>query len=79
MGEPTPLTDEERKLYRAYADSVMDAVRNDLDQPLPRFPDGDAMDESTMIFKLAQEIDLLREEVQALRQRLSDNPNRSGR
>lgn len=79
MGDPAPLTDEERKLYRAYADSVMDAVRNDLDQPLPRFPDGDAMDESTMIFKLAQEIDLLREEVQALRQRLSDNPNRSGR
>ena len=60
MGEPAIPSDEERAHNRAYADSVMDAVRKDLEQPLPRFHDGDAMDESTMIFKLAQEIEIAR-------------------
>lgn len=63
MGEPAIPGDEERRFNRAFAKSVVGAVRNDEEQPTPRYPDGDAMDEGTMIFKLAQEIELLEEEL----------------
>lgn len=54
MGEPAELSEAERAALFEYAQRVIDAVRNDEDQPPPRHLDGDAMDESTMIFKLAQ-------------------------
>jgi len=61
MGEPTPSTPAEREAVHAYAASVLDAARQHLDQPHPRWPDGDAMHTETMTFKLAQEVTILRE------------------
>jgi hypothetical protein len=59
LGEPAIPSDAERARTRAYARSVVDAVRNDEERPTPRFADGDAMSDDTMIFQLAQEIELL--------------------
>lgn len=63
MGEPAIPTDEERAFVRAYAESVVTAVRNDEEQPLPTYPDGDAMGEDTMIFHLAREVQMLEEDL----------------
>jgi len=54
VGEPAPLTSAEKRYLVTFVDSIVDAVANDLDQPVPKWPDGDAMDEGTMIFKLCQ-------------------------
>lgn len=66
MGEPATPTPVERAWTRAYAKSVVDAVRNDEEQPLAHWPDDadsgpgvDVMGDDTVIFKLAQEIEML--------------------
>lgn len=54
MGEPAELTAEEMKELTIFAAHVVTSVLADLDQPQPRFADGDAMPDDVMIFKLAQ-------------------------
>lgn len=64
MGEPAISTPAEREFVRAFAKSVVESVRNDEEQPQPRWEDGDAMGDDTMIFRLAYEIGLLLDEIQ---------------
>jgi hypothetical protein len=68
MGEPATPPSTERQHTRAYAASVIEAVRNDEDQPLSRYEDGDAMPDDETIFRLSQEVTLLLSEAQEIRE-----------
>lgn len=67
MGEPAVPTPTDRARTRAYAKSVVEAVANDEDRPYPRFEDGDAMTDDTMVFDLSVEIMTLETELRVLR------------
>lgn len=73
MGEPAIPTDAERNETCAYAKAIVDAVRNDELGPHPEYPESSPTAD-LMVFRMAQEIELLLAEIATLRERLSDRP-----